>query len=346
MLTDGGQSAPEIAHAVADFLDGATRSLDLAQYDFDLGPETAAIVGAAIRRAAERGVRLRLVYNVDHRNPIPMPPPSSPDEALIESLPIEATAIPGVPDLMHHKYVVRDGESVWTGSLNWTDESWSRQENVVAIVHSPEVAADYARDFVQLLITGSVERSGLVEPVWHDQVRPWFLPGHGPDVSHRIAQAIGHARRRIRVCSPVITAGPVLGAVAGAVASGRLDIGGCVDQTQVRGVVYQWHQSGKAEWKLPLLERIAAGAFAGKISTPYGAGSVHDFMHAKVVVADDTVFVGSFNLSRSGESNAENVLEIEDAGIAERLAEFVDEVRARYPPLDVTPTQSSPAAST
>ena len=55
-------------------------------------------------------------------------------------------------------------------------------------------------------------------------------------------------------------------------------------------------------------------------------------MHAKVCVCDDTVFVGSFNLSRSGEKNAENVLEIEDAAIADRLAAFVDEVRARYPP--------------
>ena len=78
-LTDGGQPAPEVAQAVADFLDGAKRSLDLAQYDFDLGPETAAIVGDAIRRAAARGVRVRLAYNVDHRNAIPVPPPPSPE---------------------------------------------------------------------------------------------------------------------------------------------------------------------------------------------------------------------------------------------------------------------------
>ncbi len=43
-------------------------------------------------------------------------------------------------------------------------------------------------------------------------------------------------------------------------------------------------------------------------------------MHAKVTVADDTVFLGSFNLSRSGEENAENVLEIADAALADRLA--------------------------
>jgi phosphatidylserine/phosphatidylglycerophosphate/cardiolipin synthase-like enzyme len=58
-------------------------------------------------------------------------------------------------------------------------------------------------------------------------------------------------------------------------------------------------------------------------------------MHAKVTVADDTTFVGSFNLSRSGELNAENVLEIADAGLAERMAAFIDGVYARYP--DVVP---------
>jgi phosphatidylserine/phosphatidylglycerophosphate/cardiolipin synthase-like enzyme len=52
-----------------------------------------------------------------------------------------------------------------------------------------------------------------------------------------------------------------------------------------------------------------------------------------VTVADDTVFVGSFNLSHSGEQNAENVLELADARLADRLAAFVDDVRRRYPPL-------------
>ena len=54
-------------------------------------------------------------------------------------------------------------------------------------------------------------------------------------------------------------------------------------------------------------------------------------MHAKVTVADDTVFVGSFNLSHSGELNAENVVELEDPQLADRLAAFIDEVRGRYP---------------
>jgi phosphatidylserine/phosphatidylglycerophosphate/cardiolipin synthase-like enzyme len=54
-------------------------------------------------------------------------------------------------------------------------------------------------------------------------------------------------------------------------------------------------------------------------------------MHAKVTVADDVVFLGSFNLSRSGEQNAESVLEMHEPALADRMAKFVDEVRGRYP---------------
>jgi phosphatidylserine/phosphatidylglycerophosphate/cardiolipin synthase-like enzyme len=58
-------------------------------------------------------------------------------------------------------------------------------------------------------------------------------------------------------------------------------------------------------------------------------------MHAKLVVADDVVFLGSFNLSRSGERNAEAVLEIHDPALADRLADFVESVAARYPRVTV-----------
>jgi phosphatidylserine/phosphatidylglycerophosphate/cardiolipin synthase-like enzyme len=76
---------------------------------------------------------------------------------------------------------------------------------------------------------------------------------------------------------------------------------------------------------------VAHAPFGAKVTTPYAPGSVHDYMHAKVTVADDVAFVGSYNLSHSGEENAENVLEINDAKIAARLAAYIDEVRARYP---------------
>ncbi|HEY3207881.1 MAG TPA: phosphatidylserine/phosphatidylglycerophosphate/cardiolipin synthase family protein [Gaiellaceae bacterium] len=334
-LTDGGQEPLEIARLIADWLGEARRTLELAQYDFHLGPDTREVLAGPIQAAAARGVAVRILYNVDHRNPIPVPPPPEPDVELIKSLGVPEKAVAGVPDLMHHKFVVRDGESVWTGSMNWTDDSWSRQENVVVTVESAELAGLFVRDFDELWTKDVVEETGFVPPerIHLDGVlvRPWFTPGFGEDLSHRIAKTIGRAKRRVRICSPVITAAPVLGTLAELISEGRLDVAGCVDAPQVQGVVYQWRQNGNVAWKLPLLQRVMAGEFSGKPSTPYGAGTVHDFMHAKVTVADDVVFVGSFNLSRSGEQNAENVLELHDAKLADDLSAYVDEVRHRYP---------------
>jgi phosphatidylserine/phosphatidylglycerophosphate/cardiolipin synthase-like enzyme len=335
-LTDGGQEPLQTAERVAAFLAEARRSLDLAQYDFHLRGATAELVGGALVEAGARGVAVRMLYNVDHRNPIPVPPPPEPDARLIASLGIPAKAVSGVPDLMHHKFVVRDREAVWTGSMNWTDDSFSRQENLVVVARSGELAAAFTRNFEELWETGIVELSGFVDPVpiavGDMRVRPWFTPGHGEDLSARIGKAIGHAKRRVRICSPVITAAPVLATLAQVISDGRVDVAGCVDLTQVLGVVYQWSENGNAAWKLPLLRRVMAGEFSGKDSTPWKPeGSLHNFMHAKVTVADDVVFAGSFNLSRSGEQNAENVLEIHDASLAARLADYIDAVRSRYP---------------
>ena len=338
-LTDGGQQPLEIAHAIAEWLGEAHTSLELAQYDFHLAPETAAVVAGAIHEASARGVAVRIIYNVDHRNPIPVPPPPEPDVQLIESLGVPSKAVGGVPDLMHHKFVVRDRQTVWTGSMNWTDDSWSRQENVILSVGSPELAEAFVEDFDQLWAKDVVEETGFVAPkrlhVDGLLVRAWFTPGYGEDLSARIGGAIGRAKQRVRICSPVITAAPVLATLAQLVAEGKLDVAGCLDAPQIQGVVYQWHENGNVAWKLPLLERVVAGRFTGKPSTPYGLGTVHDFMHAKIVVADDVVFMGSFNLSRSGEQNAENVLEIHDPALAEHLSTYVDEVRRRYPPVQL-----------
>jgi phosphatidylserine/phosphatidylglycerophosphate/cardiolipin synthase-like enzyme len=264
-----------------------------------------------------------------------VPPPPRGEPTLIDSLDVPTKPIPGIPDLMHHKFVVRDGQSVWTGSTNWTDDSWSREENVIAVVDSVRVAGAYTTDFEQIWDSGTVAASGFVEPnpihVGETRVRAWFAPGYGEALATRYAHAIARAKERVRVASPVLTSGPVLGALAEAVSDAKVDVAGVVDGTQMKGVYHQWRLNGNATWKMPLIARVLDdGRFQGKNSTPYGQGDVHDFMHAKITVADDLVFVGSFNLSHSGEMNAENVLEICDAALADRLTAFVDEIRARY----------------
>src|SRR6266540_625565 len=208
-LMDGGQPAEAVARDLAAFFATARESLDIAAYDFHLGPETAPLVSDAIRAAAARGVAVRFVYNVDHRNPIPVPPPPEPDVRLIASLGVPHKPIAAIPDLMHHKYAVRD----------------------------------------------DVEDTGFVDPrpVRADgvEVRPWFTPGFGDALSHRIAKAIGRARRRVRICSPVISAAPILATLAEVVSEARVDLAGCVDATQAADVRRQWVANSNAAWKIP-----------------------------------------------------------------------------------------------
>jgi phosphatidylserine/phosphatidylglycerophosphate/cardiolipin synthase-like enzyme len=336
-LTDGGQPADQTAHALVEFVAAAKQTLEIAIYDFNLPPNLNDLVCGALDAAQKRGVAVRLAYNLDHAKEAPVPPPPITDPDALEAQPFPTAAIPGVPDLMHHKYVVRDATSVWTGSTNWTGDSWTREENVIVTVDSAALAARYRDDFEQLWTTRIVARSGKVDtaPV-EGGMRAWFCPGRGEKLAHRIAKAIGTAKRRVRIASPVISSAPILGTLAQAASDGKVDLAGVVDATQIAEVLQQWHENGNASWKAPLLQTALTRApFSGKVTTPYAPGSVHDYMHAKVTVADDTVFVGSFNLSHSGELNAENVLELTDPQIAEQLAAFVDEIRGRYPPIHV-----------
>jgi phosphatidylserine/phosphatidylglycerophosphate/cardiolipin synthase-like enzyme len=284
---------------------------------------------------------VRLAYNFEQDDhPVPVPPPPRTEPGLIESLPFPTAAIPGVPDLMHHKYIVRDRTAVWTGSTNWTVDSWTREENVILTAESAELAARFGVDFEQLWTRRNVEHSGKVDTapfqVGATSVRAWFCPGRGERLAHRIAKAIGTAQSRVRIASPVLSSAPILATLAQVVGDGKVDVAGVVDQTQVLEVIHQWQMNGNALWKEPLLRTVLGRApFSGKHSTPYSPDSVHDFMHAKVTVADDIGFVGSFNLSHSGERNAENVLEIADAAMADELATFIDTVRAKYPQVEL-----------
>jgi phosphatidylserine/phosphatidylglycerophosphate/cardiolipin synthase-like enzyme len=355
-LTDRGQTADDVARRVADFLRPAKSTLALALYDLRLPDPTGSIVADRLREAEARGVATRLLYNVDSGRPSELHPPPRTRPEILAELPIDARPVSGIPDLMHHKYAIRDDDAVWTGSANWTVDSWTRQENVIAIVSDAQIASRFRKNFEELWSDRDVGRSGRVDPdpvdVSGARVTAWFTPGHGEELSQRIATAIGSARRRVRIASPVITSAPILGTLAELADKGGRDIAGVVDGPQTATVFHQWRENGHTAWKIPLLAAVLSKLpFSAKLSTPWTPDlEVHDFMHAKVAVADDVAFLGSFNLSRSGEQNAESVLEIHEPELAERLARFVDQVRERYPAAQ-TPessrdmTSSTPSAS-
>jgi phosphatidylserine/phosphatidylglycerophosphate/cardiolipin synthase-like enzyme len=337
--------APGQAALVADrlsaWLSEARASLDVAIYDFEARTGASARIADALERAAARGVKVRVAFNVMRVRRAAAPRPPKCDPQTIDGLEVPTKGITGDNSLMHHKYVVRDGRDVWTGSLNWTDDAFALEENVVLRISSPDVAAVFTQDFDQLWNRGTVESSGLAGPevtVEDVVVQPFFSP-KGPSLAQVAAAHIAPADHHLRILSPVMTAGAVLGTLAEIAPHQGFDLAGAYDLTQMHEVQSQWAEQAQNRWKIEAWQGIAP-RLSGKRSTPYREGAVHDYMHAKAIVADGMVLVGSYNLSKHGVGNAENVVVVRGARISALVLEFADRVAARYA---AQPAREAPA---
>src|SRR6185295_5159810 len=107
-------------------------------------------VADALEAAAARGVAIRVAFNQEREAEATHNPPMTCDPETIDGLEVPTKGVHDQGALMHHKYVVRDGTDVWTGSTNWTDDAFSREENVILEVGSREIAAAYLANFERL----------------------------------------------------------------------------------------------------------------------------------------------------------------------------------------------------
>jgi phosphatidylserine/phosphatidylglycerophosphate/cardiolipin synthase-like enzyme len=345
-LSEGGQTARDIATRLAGFIQAAQRSLDFAIYDFRLSAEPAAIVVEALRERAAAGVAIRIAYDADKptqphlmRGMDPAPPGTG---EFVRSLGYPWRRIGGL-NLMHQKYIVRDVDlptaGVWTGSTNFTDDSWTLQENNILQIPSAPLARAYTQDFADLWRNGEIEGSGdgrtETLPITYAgtaaTVRAAFAPRCGPEIDDEVAQRVASAQRRVRICSMLVNSGALLAALGDLLRAGQLEIGGVYDRTQMLSVLIQWQEVPHNRWKISAVEDIVRRArLIGKNSTPYSPTGRHDFMHCKVLVVDDMVITGSYNFSHSAEQNAENILMIENPALAEDYVRFIDSVMRRY----------------
>ena len=235
--------------------------------------------------------------------------------------------------LLHHKYAIRDGRDVVTGSTNWTPDALTREENVIVeLTDVPELATAYRSNFERIWRHGHLRRSGSEGPgttlARGVDVRVAFSPAP-PWLSLEAARMIAAADRRVRICSPVVTSGAVLALLAEHAERPSIELGGAYDRTQMADVQRQWQAVAHNRWKIAAWDTISAH-LSGKVSTPYAPGAVHDYMHAKFLVVDDEVLTGSFNFSRHGEGNAENVVHLRSEEVAVSFAAFAERVAARY----------------
>lgn len=351
----GGPSgqAAQVAGALAGFVAGATSTIDLAIYDFRLtDPSLAMTVVDALTDAAARGVAVRIAYDAGKPAAAdatsfarlaadPAPPGTAQwvgehfAGTAVQILPITA---PG-DQLMHCKYVIRDGAkryhtaAVWTGSTNFTDDAWTVQENNIVTLTSQKVARAYLADFDELWAAGTIAGTGAGDGgsgrVGHATVGWDFAPGDGPDIDASLAAAVDAATDRVVVASMVITSHTLLAALVAALGRG-VQLSGIYDSGQMGPIEHEWSQHPSSAQTLAHWRTVKPNLVA-KRSAPYTPTGIHDFMHNKIIITDSALTTGSYNLSANAEHNAENQLRItHDPTLLDQYVDYVSAITSAY----------------
>jgi phosphatidylserine/phosphatidylglycerophosphate/cardiolipin synthase-like enzyme len=341
-LTQGEQTADAVMARLIAFLRAARQSLDIAVYDMRFSDPLKASLISALRERAEAGVQIRFCYDAD-KPPRPnvaagQDPAPTGTGAFVQSLGYPWRRIAGMK-LMHSKFILRDRQSISTGSANLTDDAFTLMENNVVVIDSSQLAEYYAQDFEQLWEKENFDNTGEIKTVpvqltFSDQpaeARVMFSPGCGLAIDSEIARRVRSAQRRVRICSLLLNSGTLIAELGNLLRAGHVNVDGIYDRTQMADVYRQWQGVPQNRWKIGALsEIIARTGLVGKNSTPYTPTGRHDFMHNKVLVIDDTVITGSYNFSRSAQFNAENILFIESAPLAEAYSAYIDHLITKY----------------
>jgi phosphatidylserine/phosphatidylglycerophosphate/cardiolipin synthase-like enzyme len=306
------------------FLDTAQRSLDLAIYDFDLDD-----AAEALTRATGRGVAVRMVMDSDTLD-------NTKDEEIVRAVgKVKAAGIPIVGDnrqpIMHDKFVVRDGEEVWTGSWNFTTGDTYRLNNNAVRIRSRELADNYAAEFRKMFEAkqfGPNKPKGVPHPVvtiGDARLETYFSAQDNP--AAHVAERIRQAQRSIRFMAFSFTEDTIGQAVIQRAQEG-VSVSGVFERT---GSETRFSEYGKMK---------QAGLDVYQDGNPYT-------MHHKVFILDDrTTLFGSFNFSAGANTaNDENLLIVDDPGFAQAFSQEFERVlaAAKNPaPARATPRRQRP----
>jgi phosphatidylserine/phosphatidylglycerophosphate/cardiolipin synthase-like enzyme len=294
---------------LVNLMNKATKTLDVADYDFDL-----ANVADAMVAAKNRGVTVRMVTDTDTY--------TNKDTSVQAAFTILKNAkIPIVEDnrgpIMHNKFTVVDGQYVETGSWNYTLYDTYRLNNNMIIIHDAKLAQNYTTEFEKMFVQktfGPNKAKGVPNPVLTIggvRVQNYFAAEDG--VSAHIVDELNKATKSIYFMAFSFTAENIGNAVINKAKAG-VTVGGVFETT---GSNTEYSEFGKMKKEnLPNLQVITDG-------NPY-------VMHHKVFIIDEkTVIFGSFNFSDNADTaNDENLLIVEDPTMAKAFKAEYDRVLA------------------
>jgi phosphatidylserine/phosphatidylglycerophosphate/cardiolipin synthase-like enzyme len=289
---DNEQYHGGIDTALAAAIAATRATLDIAAFELNSEP-----IYQAILAAYRRGVTVRIVTDDDHGLH------DNKNAALRE---LKAAGLPVVVDsrsgLMHNKFMILDGKTVWTGSWNYTVNGSYRNNNNAFVMHSAAAASAYSAEFDEMFTRGEFgprsRDDGIASFRLGESELSIIFAAEGDEIGALRAE-IRRAARSIRFMTFVFSLEELAEAMLLQAAQEDLVVQGVFEK---RNSTASWSQ-------LPALH--CAGANMRQDGNRY-------VLHHKVIIIDEqTVITGSFNFSQSAaQSNDENIVIIRDAAIA------------------------------
>jgi phosphatidylserine/phosphatidylglycerophosphate/cardiolipin synthase-like enzyme len=165
---------------IAAELDKAQQNIDIAMFTY-----TNATIAAAVARAAQRGVKVRLVLE---RKQTGLTTNDESAERAGAQVVRGANRI-GAHSAMHQKYALIDNARVITGATNWTNAGTRTNEEDLLVIDNAALAAKYRRNFADLLhVYGGEDVTAEASSVLQTERTPiLFNPVHaGTNLGDRV----------------------------------------------------------------------------------------------------------------------------------------------------------------
>lgn len=276
----------------------ARQTLDAAFYDIgDMG------VAKALIDAKAKGIRVRVVTDTDNMTPMSADKGQTELRETIAAL--KQAGIPVVDDqrsgIMHHKFLIVDNQAVWMGSTNSSTSSLYNHNNNALTIRNAQIAENYFSEFERMFtqrIFGPNPARQIPHPVvkvGNTTIRTFFSPKGGG--TEAIMDVLNRAQKSISFMTFSFTDKDVANLMVAKKNAG-LRVEGVYDQCLGYGQYSTYH----------IMK-------ANGIYTRMDGNEA--LLHHKVIIADDTVITGSFNISANADkTNNESMLIIENNYVA------------------------------
>jgi phosphatidylserine/phosphatidylglycerophosphate/cardiolipin synthase-like enzyme len=314
-----------LTERLVSFIGATASTLDVAIYDLT----EPAVLTALVKVAKTRGKTLRIAFDASGERPtnaVADPKPGKTHQA-IKDAGLEPYATPVYltgRHLMHDKFLIRDGNAIWTGSANFTKGGLELQDNACLEIASAALAKAYQPVFDDLVsqpATLAAPAPAKPVKVGGAGLTVYFAPAAGEGIDQLVTRLLTGAKK-VRLMAFVITDPDILGALA-RFGKPRADIRGIVDPAAV--TTAKKIKTLKPEWVWWSKDKRIRTAR----SHPFTATGDNDFQHNKLLILDDHLVIGgSYNLSENAEANDENMLVIDSPDVAAAYTAYFDAVYA------------------